>query len=114
MWERELFADSPASRVIELTVTWWAARTRMTLWAVVNSDGICEAAVNKRAFAAADLEELRRRLRVGCYVVEAPVKASGARTSYPNVLPWWLAHSVGLFWGLFILACLVVAVGQST
>lgn len=108
---RKVFAVHAPGKVAEVNVVWWGGgNAPLPLWALVNAEGVCEAAVIARRFDAGQLEELRSRLQLPRDVVQDPIPATKVLTAYPGILPWWYAHIYGVAAVAFLLAVLVVAV----
>jgi hypothetical protein len=107
--EREIFRNGKGGKVVELTIAWMGT-SPTRLWALVASDGRSEVAVSASTFDSGDLEKLRHELGLEREVIDTRIKATEVRSRYPDIIPWWVAHMIGLYVAGFVLACIIVAI----
>ena len=107
--EREILRDRQGGKVVELKISWMGTSPTQ-LWAVVNASGRSEVAVSTTTFNPDDLEKLRQEFGLEREVIDARIKASEVRSRYPGIIPWWVAHMIGLYTAGFVLACVILAI----
>lgn len=81
------------ARAVDVRVVWRSVAGRESrLWLLVNAKGHVTVRLNRDAWDASQLEELREKLGIAREVVNTPMSPIAIRRGYRGSIPWWGAH----------------------